>query len=789
MPRSSQTHYENTSSDYCDSTFSSSQNKRREANGVVHIPLANGTTTVAHFLEPRHVVLWMKKEFDKFSSSSSSNDDADSPGDADSLDEPTRYLCGDWDVVTVALRCSSRYDLDALSKAKRGLLSSEENNSVMSDPVIEASREIDVGISGQTLEPVFMRKQQLLSTSTSGKSFSTEPSGEVDFADIIWYDGLTHARQLGQYEKLVRNRSPVMVSLKTLRKRQALALKGLPADKLEVLRRHPTKSLDNLYITGQSDPIDVAWKLLYPPLALLAIPDAFIDDIQAFLQSRPYDPMPLNIAIAAAIIFFDIEKSVDGQMEGRQCTPSGRVLAQSVPKVPLAVFIIYFPHLVRFTEVMSLSRYIHPCRWAHLDHARDVQRSPKLKVSLNHLDEVRMRALYGFITSKKPLKVVNSRIHVLPHTWPGSKLTWPDEAMGAPPPTQELWAHMLLDDVNILGLPAYGLTNEWKGEVALPRQVLDMRCCGLHSIQAMARQPANSFWEHDPKAIRALTAMARTITAVWKNATSSAASASLGMMGSEPFTLLSHLESYPTQQLIGEEPLRQLIMRNRARLSIAAAEKVEINDLSIGEDGFITWDGLDTDILTPVRLQKRSRLSNDDTGGNSKQRRFEDSKLGFNKRNLRCSLTADDLFQALEVLEGESCERGHWESIREILVVNNEGTGGDLPTTDEFLALLKDVEVIVVPAFNHITKVCEAWQSSTPNEEEVVQEREQILIMILQLIDRLGSTPPVMAGNFNSETYWFRTGRQVIASTAPAIYGALMNMVTNLGETDPWCLC
>ncbi|KLO85793.1 uncharacterized protein LW93_14412 [Fusarium fujikuroi] len=97
-------------------------------------------------------------------------------------------------------------------------------------------------------------------------------------------------------------------------------------------------------IQGGKDYNTLHFTLEWPPMALLEIPEDMVSQMQSFLNNYPSDNVPLNIALAATIIYFDIEETCDNELEGfLDSFPKKPAL---VPRVSLAAFIIYFPHML-----------------------------------------------------------------------------------------------------------------------------------------------------------------------------------------------------------------------------------------------------------------------------------------------------------------------------------------------------------------------------------------------------------------------------------------------------------
>ncbi|RBR20631.1 hypothetical protein FVER53590_03703 [Fusarium verticillioides] len=82
-------------------------------------------------------------------------------------------------------------------------------------------------------------------------------------------------------------------------------------------------------IQGGKDYNNLHFTLRWPPMALLEFPGDMISNMQSFLDRYPSDNVPLNLALAATIIYFDIEETPDHEMEG---------FVDSFPRAPKWLF-------------------------------------------------------------------------------------------------------------------------------------------------------------------------------------------------------------------------------------------------------------------------------------------------------------------------------------------------------------------------------------------------------------------------------------------------------------------
>lgn len=168
--------------------------------------------------------------------------------------------------------------------------------------------------------------------------------------------------------------------------------------------------------------------------------------------------MALNDAIQAVLVYHNIDRAKDRKAElwAYNTVKTKLVLRDVVPSVPLATFIVYWPHYKRFHEVQKMSRYMHPFRFAHSNYALDCKVfGSRAEIDSSHIDSKRVFELVDNLKSLEPDIPANHFIPVLPHSMPGSKLIWPKGTGAAQKETTALAGLLLLNDINLCGLPSY----------------------------------------------------------------------------------------------------------------------------------------------------------------------------------------------------------------------------------------------------------------------------------------------------------------------------------------------
>ncbi|KAF5975053.1 hypothetical protein FBULB1_7562 [Fusarium bulbicola] len=260
---------------------------------------------------------------------------------------------------------------------------------------------------------------------------------------------------------------------------------------------------------------DLHFILRWPPTALLEFPGDMINEMQSFLDRYPSDNVPLNIALAATIIYFDIEETDDHDMEGFVDSFPGRKPAL-VQRVPLATFIIYFPHMLRFVETHHLTSFLHPFRFAN--HFRSHRDPLEVSTVRDNLNPISMRSWVHQIRSRHPQVLADSRFTLIPASMPGSTMVFPEDCTHAERPSPDLFALCCLNDVRTLGIPGYSRNPGFPFQfVGAPKwlftkavQKSDKNCFSLTG------NPTIAYWNTTtPETVKALTGSARVIGPVF----------------------------------------------------------------------------------------------------------------------------------------------------------------------------------------------------------------------------------------------------------------------------------
>lgn len=312
--------------------------------------------------------------------------------------------------------------------------------------------------------------------SAAGTQCKVEPGSKLVGANLIWHERCLVPGAIRTLKQLVHFDSPEDVHGDSDARLAAWAF----------LDREHTRALNGIHSTpygsktptdsGPNQPTmkeryvcrgsDTHFMLKWPPLAAIEVPREMGTILERFLAAHPLGPMPLNLAVAATIIFFDL-KNMGWKSEGFVKAKDG--VLQTISPPPLGVFIIYFPHLLRFTEVRFLTRYVHPARFATHNYERDRSSADSMKVDFDMLHTAKLGILVSRIETKTSKIQPRARIALLPQSMPGTQMVWPRGISTADAPSPELFALCLLNDIRVLGLPSYHVrTGEHQQTVALP---------------------------------------------------------------------------------------------------------------------------------------------------------------------------------------------------------------------------------------------------------------------------------------------------------------------------------
>ncbi|KAF5967176.1 polyketide synthase [Fusarium coicis] len=325
---------------------------------------------------------------------------------------------------------------------KRRSINSDAMNvllGISADQQLTTQSKVDgvfIGISATNCEPVVMLRHEFSNVrdrpisldnqtfvnldNTGMVTFQSQSLQDVTATEIIWTEAMlipgniSHAKRalwnlLGKNEKIqflkimMREHSRLGAGLSS-----AGVAKILPSNEKQE-RKPAICRLIHLFM----DYSRMHYVLQWPPMAVLEFPPDMIGAVEEFLSYYPQDNVPLNIALAATIIYFDLEEG--GQQRGER----------------------FAEHWEPETALKSDGFY-------------------RIKRSRGSLDEDEMRLLYSKIWTRHPQVPADFRFSLIPASMPGTSMVFPQDCTQAQNPTSDLHTLCCLNDIRTMGFPDYG---------------------------------------------------------------------------------------------------------------------------------------------------------------------------------------------------------------------------------------------------------------------------------------------------------------------------------------------
>lgn len=259
-----------------------------------------------------------------------------------------------------------------------------------------------VGISALDCQPVVMMRDdpwdetdvELGSDNMKSVALKTLPELSHCKKEIIWLENMMIPGNVSYVKKALWGRLTGVEKrrfLEVMKREHILLADGLnpsgistllPSNEEENRKPRFDRSIHN------NDCYNYHYRLRWPPIGLLEIPPSMVKALKEFLSSFPFDNVPLNIAIAAVIIFHDLKKG--GMKEEAFLTNNTK--RGPLGRTTLAQFILYFPHMLRFVELKHLTSFIHPMRFTAVNLNRDTGYLRNFVVRANSLDTTKISA-------------------------------------------------------------------------------------------------------------------------------------------------------------------------------------------------------------------------------------------------------------------------------------------------------------------------------------------------------------------------------------------------------------
>ncbi|OAA82131.1 hypothetical protein LEL_01676 [Akanthomyces lecanii RCEF 1005] len=207
----------------------------------------------------------------------------------------------------------------------------------------------------------------------------------------------------------------------------------------------------------------------------LQYPEDVMVEIEDFARYFPQDAVHPSLALLALHLWLDIMGH-----ETRMKEPfiqSG----SDVGDVDLGVFILYFPHYLRYTENQRHLHYLHPFRYVATAYQRDLLKSDLFQVQPAILSVENMCSFVQQAESKTHGVLPTDRIEFLPQDMHGSLMARPTGALSAAP-SEVLKALVGIGNIYQHGLPCYRFEDgpQITAELIVPKDLLDSLMRGPH---------------------------------------------------------------------------------------------------------------------------------------------------------------------------------------------------------------------------------------------------------------------------------------------------------------------
>ncbi|KAI5466664.1 hypothetical protein BGZ63DRAFT_418428 [Mariannaea sp. PMI_226] len=468
-------------------------------------------------------------------------------------------------------------------------------------------KKVAIGLATTSLTPVFIGPPDVGAALDTVSTYKprTEPADQLCGSNVILHEYCTvpgNVKKLGQLLLGYRvefkdEEDPVP----RVRESNEKALKGLcappPRHRDPANQRGMPLPQMHLKDNGHKNGF---WSLQWPPLSMMKIPAGMIQALETFLRCHPQDPMSIDLATAATIIYFDMKR--------RDWDPKAWKLQSMVPDtMPLGLFIIYFPHFLRFIETLGLTQYPHPLQFIQIHYDSDRRTSFDFTVSHSEIDTVYMEKAYRAITTKSGALWESRRYTLLPHSMPGTGLIWPQGTGKLEPPSQDLNVLLLLDDIRTVGLPSYFQRREKVQNIGFLKCVAKSWVRGNDRFIPAWPTPPDSFWfpEKKPRFV-SLTGPAEFIGPLFQALTPSHENANFAAQDMPMVTELDHNLLAPIGRILDPEMRQRLAEANNERIQIFMT-KLNIQNPGLNiqnpglycckEDLTLKWRGMESDLI------------------------------------------------------------------------------------------------------------------------------------------------------------------------------------------------
>ncbi|KAI9163172.1 hypothetical protein HJFPF1_04771 [Paramyrothecium foliicola] len=505
-----------------------------------------------------------------------------------------RRLKGEWVKYALLSRAAS---IDYKSSPGLGALQLRRDNNGVQLPV-----GLYLGFSSCTMEPVFMKSRSAdVSKTEDGHiskefAFWTEPSQTVVPFHVNPHHGLLVPGNIEALGDLAKYKSKtvaqfggptILAPFETASaEHQKLLAQGRPATPL--LATNPNQ-LAPSFAEFKAGDHDTHWALQWPLLSAIRFPKDLVRAVTSFIAQQPKDcSADINTFLAAVLVYFDLEQD-----------PQACDAEVPISTVSLAVFVLYFPHMLRMVARYGLARHFHPVRFAKIHYEKDVARQNVFVIEPGSLDTKKCREWCKELQTIDPRLNVNTRVTVYPYMFPGSGQPEPTEVQGGFKRSLSLWSLLKLPDVRTLGLPTYNRTAYPFSFVLLPAVWSKNRLRG--SVPVLS-DPENGLKDLDLSILREngwlpLVGGPRFAGPVWDRVKLATKNTSEIPDDDESINLLSLLCPPDPQKLSESVYIDQAMAINKKRHDFALKSSVALADIDFDAQGLVRWQDMEANIL------------------------------------------------------------------------------------------------------------------------------------------------------------------------------------------------
>ncbi|KAL4723212.1 hypothetical protein ACLX1H_009702 [Fusarium chlamydosporum] len=523
-----------------------------------------------------------------------------------------RVTNGPMRVVRMKARCCQMFE------PREGAPQLQERLSIVPPPAGEHVTSSYVGVSGISAQLVFIRPRLEKGTKKPatytgpfdddfvGFDFKNEPSQTMAGKNTILSESCLIPGNLARIKKFLAKKTssfgaepdPIRA---TIRQNQ-MALTRIPPTPLQHISLESDLGVPDISNFYNHDGVDTHFMLKLLPLSAFTVPEELVIRIQAFLSAHPLDPMSVNVAIQATGVYLRLRNDLQLGAEGMAYHKKS--LKHPVPSVDLDVFVLMYPHWLRFTENMKMTRHMHPFRFIALAYRLDTKSHKSHLAQNGTLNVEKVQQLFDLMKSSACGIPAHLDIPVLPASMPGTTMKWPTGVTVGTPPSKELATLCLLDDIRTLGFPSYHNPRAATQLVAIPESLA--RNMGVKAQKFYVKPvPAPEFWNPNMHgSLVAQTGNAESIGPVFKplvGAKMGPRSQIDGILGEANPEWLNHVLPHPVEDLMSRTTIKAITRRNVRRLELARKTGVKLEQMRWNpEELVLTWDGIQSEVISKI---------------------------------------------------------------------------------------------------------------------------------------------------------------------------------------------